>query len=159
MQLFLPLFPDKTKMISSRLGVYEKEGIVQYIANGLPIYSHTSEDLQGFRFITSNLINQGLCQATEVARCFGISVDTVTRYLSKLRTVGGVAFFSEEKRKGYCHKIRGKVLTRIQKRLAEGQSVNSIAKAEGLAEGSIRYAIKQGYLKKKDLPVNNFHPQ
>lgn len=73
-------------MISSYLGVYENDGIVQYIANGLPIYRHTSEDLQSFRFITSNFINQGLCKATEVARCFGISVDTVTRYLTKLRT-------------------------------------------------------------------------
>ena len=84
-----------------------------------------------------------------MARYFGISVDTVTRYLSKLRTQGEAAFFSEEKRKGHCYKIRGKVLTRIQKRLDEGQSVNSIAKAEGLSEGSIRYSIKQGYLKKR----------
>ena len=136
-------------MISRCLGVYENDGIVQYIANGLPIYSHGSEDLQNFRFITSNFINQGLCQATEVARCFGVSIDTVNRYLSKLRTQGEVAFFSEEKRKGYCHKIRGKVLTVIQKGLDEGHSVNSIARAAGLSEGSIRYAIKQGYLKKK----------
>jgi predicted transcriptional regulator len=149
MQLLLPLFPQDTKMISRCLGVYESDGIVQYIANGLPIYSHTSEDLQSFRFITSNFINQGLCQSTEVARCFGVSVDTVSRYLFKLRKEGEVAFFSEEKRKGYCHKIRGKVLTNIQKRLEEGQSVNSIAKAESLSEGSIRYAIKQGYLKKR----------
>lgn len=148
MQLCLPIFPAKTKMISSCLGVYENDDIVQYIANGLPIYSHTSEDIQSFRFITSNFINQGLCQATEVARCFGISVDTVTRYLSKLRTEGEAAFFSGEKRKGYCHKIRGKVLTSIQKKLDEQQSVNSIATGEGLSEGSIRYAIKQGYLKK-----------
>lgn len=148
MQLCLPIFPAKTKMISSCLGVYENDDIVQYIANGLPIYSHTSEDIQSFRFITSNFINQGLCQATEVARCFGISVDTVTRYLSKLRTEGEAAFFSGEKRKGYCHKIRGKVLTSIQKKLDEQQSVNSIATGEDLSEGSIRYAIKQGYLKK-----------
>lgn len=149
MQLLLPIFPAKTKMISKCLGVYEKEDVVQYIANGLPIYSHPCEDLQSFRFITSNCIKEGLCQATEVSRCFGISVDTVTRYLSKLRTGGEAAFFSEEKRKGYCHKIRGKVLTAIQKKLDQGQSVNSIAKAEGLSEGSIRYSIKQGYLKKK----------
>jgi len=149
MQLLLPLFPRDTKMISRCLGVYEKDGIVQYIANGLPIYSHTSEDLQSFRFITSNFIKQGLCQSTEVARCFGISVDTVSRYLLKLRKEGEVAFFSEEKRKGYCHKIRGKVLINIQKRLDEGQSVNSIGKSENLSEGSIRYAVKQGYLKKR----------
>ena len=70
-------------MISSCLGVYENDGIVQYIANGLPIYGHAPEGLQSFRFITINFINQGLCKATEVARCFGISVDTATRYFIK----------------------------------------------------------------------------
>lgn len=157
MQLCLPIFPAKSKMISNCLGVYENAGIVQYIANGLPIYSHLSDDLQSFRFITSNFIKEGLCKATEVSRCFGISVDTVTRYLSKLRTEGEAAFFSEQKRKGYCHKIRGKVLTSIQKRLDEGQSVNSLAKAEGLSEGSIRYALKQGYLKKTFQGEHSVH--
>ena len=148
MQLLLPIFPRDTKMISKCLGVYEKEAIVQYIVNGLPIYSHGSEDLQNFRFITSNLINQGLCKSSEVSRCFCIPVDSVKRYLTKLRKEGESAFFSEEKRKGYCHKIRGSVLEKIQKKIDKGQSVNSIAKEEGLAEGSIRYSIKQGYLKK-----------
>jgi predicted transcriptional regulator len=148
MQLMLPIFPLDTRMISRCLGVYERDSIVQYIANGLPIYSHASEDLQSFRFITSNFINQGLCKSSEVSRCFGIPVDSVKRYLTKLRTEGEVAFFSGEKRKGYCHKIRGSVLENIQKKLDKGRSVNSIAKEEGLTEGSIRYSIKQGYLKK-----------
>ena len=163
MQLLLPIFPRDTKMISKCLGVYEKNSIVQYIANGLPIYSHGSEDLQSFRFITSNFINQGLCKSSEVSRCFCIPIDSVKRYLTKLRTEGESAFFSEEKRKGYCHKIRGSVLDKIQKKLDKGQSVNSIAKEEDLSEGSIRYSIKQGYLKKnltvksqqtRELPLN-----
>lgn len=148
MQLLLPIFPKDTRMISKCLGVYEEDSIVQYIANGLPIYSHGWEDMQSFRFITSNFINQGLCKSTEVSRCFGIPVDSVKRYVAKLRTEGEAAFFSEEKRKGYCHKIRGSVLESIQKKLDKGRSVNAIAKEEGLAEGSIRYSIKQGYLKK-----------
>ena len=148
MQLMLPLFPKDTRMISKCLGVYEKDSVVQYIANGLPVFSHGSEDLQSFRFITSNFINQGLCKSSEVSRCFCIPVDSVKRYVTKLRKEGESAFFSEEKRKGYCHKIRGSVLEKIQKKLDKGRSVNSIAKEEGLAEGSIRYSIKQGYLKK-----------
>lgn len=153
MQLMLPLFPKDTRMISKCLGVYEKDSVIQYIANGLPVFSHGSEDLQSFRFITSNFINQGLCKSSEVSRCFCIPVDSVKRYLTKLRKEGESAFFSEEKRKGYCHKIRGSVLEKVQKKLDKGQSVNSIAKEEGLAEGSIRYSIKQGYLK-KNLAAN-----
>ena len=151
MQLMLPLFSKDTRMISKCLGVYEKDSLVQYIANGLPIYSHASEDLQSFRFITSNFIKEGLCKATEVSRCFGIPVDTGKRHVTKLRQEGESAFFSGENRRGYCHKIRGSVLERIQKKLDKGQSVNSIAREESLTEGSIRYSIKQGYLKKTQI--------
>lgn len=95
----LPLFPKDTRMISKCLGVYEKDSLVQYIANGLPIYSHGSEDLQSFRFITSNFIKEGLCKATEVSRCFGIPVDSVKRQVTRLRQEGEPAFFSGGKPK------------------------------------------------------------
>ena len=44
MQLHFPYFPRDTKMISDRVGVYEKDKIVQYIVNGLPVYSHAKEE-------------------------------------------------------------------------------------------------------------------
>ena len=59
MQIQLPLFPRGTKYISEYLGVYEQDGIVQYIANGLPVYEHPKDDLKAFRFITSNFIHLG----------------------------------------------------------------------------------------------------
>ncbi len=43
MQLKLPLFPTGTTLISDCLGVYEKESIVQYIVNGLPVYAHPKD--------------------------------------------------------------------------------------------------------------------
>lgn len=99
MQLMLPLFPKDTRMISKCLGVYEKDSLVQYIANGLPVFSHDSEDLQSFRFITSNFIKEGLCKATEVSCCFSIPVDSVKRQLTKLRQEGEPAFFPGETEK------------------------------------------------------------
>ena len=148
MQLQLPIFPTECKMLSSTVGVYENDGIVQYIVNGLPVYSHGKEDLQAFRFFSSNLIAQGRCKQTEVERCFCVSSDSVMRNLRKFREQREEAFFSPENRHGHSHKIRGEVHERIQRKLDAGQSVNSIAKKEKLAEGSIRYAIKQGHLKK-----------
>jgi len=148
MQLQLPIFPAECKMISSTTGVYEKDGIVQYIVNGLPVYAHGKEDMQAFRFFTSNLIQQGRCKQTEIVRCFCVSEDSVMRNLKKFREQGEQAFFSPDNRYGHCHKIRGEVLERIQKKLDNGQSVNSIAKQEKLTEGAIRYTIRQGYLKK-----------
>ena len=54
MQLKLPLFPTGCILISDCLGVYEKDGLVQYIVNGLPVYAHPKDDLKAFRYITSN---------------------------------------------------------------------------------------------------------
>jgi len=143
-------------MVSSTVGVYERDDLVQYIINGLPAFSHGKEDLQGFRYITSNLIHQGLCKGTEVERCFCVSSDSVLRSLKKYRAQGEEAFFSSENRHGHSHKIRGVVLESIQKKLDKGQSVNSIAREHKIREGSIRYAVKQGYLKKRlAVPVQS----
>ena len=149
MKLLLPLFPAGTKLISDSLGVYEKEDLVQYIVNGLPVYSHSKEDLNAFRYITSNFIHQGLCRKIDVQRCFHLSEDSVQRAYNKFITKGVDAFIGEDGRKGKAYKITGTKREKIQQKLNSGQSVNSIAKEEAVAESAIRYGIKQGYLKKK----------
>lgn len=148
MQLQLPIFPTNTRLINNHVGVYEKEGIVQYIVNGLPVYSHSREDYNAFRFITSNFIHQGLCRKVDIERCFGVSEDSVSRAYKKYLAKGEEGFFGEEARHGHSHKINGDRKLRIQSKLDKGQSVNSIAKQEGVRESAIRYAIGQGYLKK-----------
>ncbi len=70
MQLQLPLFPSGCTLISDCLGVYEKEGLVQYIVNGLPVYAHPRGDLKAFRYITSNFIHQGLCRKQRLKDVF-----------------------------------------------------------------------------------------
>lgn len=149
MQLILPLFPREAKLINEQVGVYEHEGLVQYIVNGLPVYGHSKDDLNAFRFITSNFIHQGLCRKVDIERCFGISEDTVSRAYKKFVTQGEAGFFGDDARRGHAHKILGERKERIQAKLDKGQSVNSIAKQEGVRESAIRYSIGQGYLKKK----------
>ena len=151
MQLKLPLFPIGTTLISECLGVYEKDEMVQYIVNGLPVYAYPSGDLKAFRYITSNFIHQGLCRKTEVERCFHISEDSVQRAYKKFVEKGEAGFFGDDARKGTAYKITGDCRLRIQAKLDKGQSVNSIAKQEGVRESAIRYGIKQGYLKKSNV--------
>ncbi len=69
MQLQLPLFPKDTTFISDCLGVYEQDNVVQYIVNGLPTYAHSKDNLNAFRFITSNYIHHGLCRKVDIQRC------------------------------------------------------------------------------------------
>ncbi len=136
MKMLLPIFPRGTKMISEYVGVYEQEGLVQYIANGLPIFAHSKDDLASFRYITSNLIHQKLCRKVDIERGFHVSADTVSRWYKKFKEQGEKAFFSQDNRKGTAHKIFGERKERIQKKLDKGQSVNSIAGEEGVRESA-----------------------
>ncbi len=149
MQLHLPLFPRDAQLINDNVGVYEKDGLVQYIVNGAPVYSHAKDDINAFRFITSNFIREGLCRKVDIEKFFGVSEDSIYRYYKKFLAQGEQGFFGDDARHGTAHKIVGERRIRIQKKLDTGQSVNSIAKEEGVRESAIRYAVKKGYLKKK----------
>lgn len=151
MQLRLPIFPKEARLINNHLGVFEHDGFIQYLLNGMPVYCHSQDDLNAFRFITSNFIHQGLCRKVEVERFFGVSADAVNRYHQKFVKKGEAGFFGEDTRCGKAHKIIGKCRQQIQAKLDKGQSVNSIAKEEGVRESAIRYGVKQGYLKKSQL--------
>jgi DNA-binding CsgD family transcriptional regulator len=149
MQLILPIFPVNAKYVSKFLMVFEKNGIVNYLANGLPVYAHPVDNIHSFRFITCNFIERGLCQVREVANCFGIPENTVSRHLQRYRKEGAIAFFSRDGNDKKSHKLHGELLYRVQRGLEKGQSNNSIAKKEGISESAIRYALGTGTLKKK----------
>jgi len=117
----------------------------------LPVYAHPKNDLKAFRYIISNFIHQGLCRKAEVERCFHVSEDSVQRAYKKFVEQGEAGFFGDDARKGTAYKITGDCRLRIQTKLDKGQSVNSIAKQEGVRESAIRYGIKQGYLKKSSV--------
>jgi len=147
-QLLIPLFPESMEMITSTLGVREQEGTVYYLHSGVPIFSHESGDMNMFRYITSNLILQGLCSNQDIVDAFHVSTDSVRRWKKKLSEEGEPSFFKAETRHGRSHKLLPHVLDRIQGKLNEGKSAYSIAKQENISEGSIRYAVKNGRLKK-----------
>jgi hypothetical protein len=98
-------FHQGTQMISEYAGVYEQEGIVQYIANRLPIFAHGKDDLHSFRYITSNLIHQKLCRKVDIERGFHVNPDTVSCWYKKFKEQGERAFFNQDNRKGTAHKI------------------------------------------------------
>jgi transposase len=149
-QLLLPLFPVDTQMLTPVLGVREYAGYVHYLLSGLPIYNHGKEDHLRFRYITSHLILQGLCSNQDIVDLFHVSHDSVRRWKKKLSEEGESVFFGgSEGRHGHSSKLLPPVLARIQREIEKGKSVYSIAKEEGVSEGSIRYWIKQGQLKKR----------
>jgi len=147
-QLLLPIFPTSTEYLTPTLGVFCKADSVYYLHSGVPIHSHAVTDLNRFRYVTSHLLIQGLCQNVDIVRVFHVSTDSVKRWKKKLSDLGEAAFFSPVIAHNSSHKLLPDVLVRIQEKLDLGKSVNSIAKKEKISEGSIRYAIRQGRLKK-----------
>jgi len=137
-------------MLTPVIGVREIDGFVQYLLSGLPIYSHGKEDHLRFRYITSHLTLQGLCKNQDIVDLFHVSHDSVRRWKKKLSEAGESVFFGgSDGRHGHSSKLFPLVLERIQSEIDTGKSVYSIAKKEGVSEGSIRYWIKQGQLKKR----------
>ena len=147
-QQHLPIFPKDAHYLTPNLAVQEEKGTVWYFFSGAPIFSHEKEELGKFQFITSNLLALGRCRNKDIVEAFGVSSDSVRRWKKKFMEEGEKPFFETDNRKGHSHKLTDDKLHRIQKKLDQGRSNNSIAKEEGFKEGTIRYAIKQGRLKK-----------
>ena len=82
-------------------------------------------------------------------RAFHVSESFVQRACKKAETEGEAGFFSKDNRKGSSHVIVESLRQRLQELLDKGISVNAMAKQYTLNESTIRYQIKQGYLKKK----------
>ena len=151
MQLQLPIFPSSTIMITPTLGAFLKDDIVYYLHNGVPVNMHHKDDIKDFRYITSKFIELGLCRQVDIIRSFGVSEDSVVKSVMLYRQKGKEGFLGKDGRKGKCHKMLPDRIARIQKMLDEGMSNYAIAKKEKISEGTIRYSLQQGYLKKKTI--------
>jgi hypothetical protein len=80
MQLLLPIFPNDATLINESVGVYERDGIVQYLVNGLPVYSHAKGENDAFRFITSNFIHQSAAR-------YNYAATELTKILNQTETI------------------------------------------------------------------------
>jgi hypothetical protein len=163
MQLQLPFFPEQTKYINSSLGLFEKDGYVYYLHNGSPIYCHSNDDRNCYRFIVGNLICNELCTISEFHESIGEARKNIERYAKTFREKGAKHFFSRKETRGQCHKLTASLMADIQSKLDAGVSQYRISKDFSISEASIRYHLKNGNLtlKKKVkspllavLPVN-----
>lgn len=149
MQMELPLFPKTSRLINSITAVEMRDGMVYYHHSGSVIYCHEQEDIQGYRYITANLVVSGLCRPKEIADVLGVSNRNIQRYAKALREKGSQWFFTREERRGSCHKMSKEVMDQAQNYLDGFYGVADTAKLLGLSESAIRYHLKNGRLKKK----------
>lgn len=151
MQMQLPIFPQTTKLINASVGFFEKDSFVYYLHNGSPIYCHDKNDLNSYRFIVANLITTNLCTATELSLALGVSNRNMQRYAKTLRVKSAKWFFNRPDKQYDAHKLTPEKLLEAQGLLDASIPVLSVAKQLGVTEGAIRYHIKQGSIKKRDV--------
>ncbi len=149
MQMQLPLFPDKTQLLSASWGVRKIDDSVYYLHNGSPVYTHHKDDINTYRFVTASLIVNNYCRAIDLSKVFNVSERNFQRYAKRLREEGAETFFKPKDERGNCHKMTPDKLKEAQKYLDEGYSQLKTAKEINVNEASIRYHIKKGTLKKK----------
>ena len=83
LQILLPLFSAEATLINNLVGVQMKEGTVYYFNGSMPIFKHIQSDLDSFRYITSQLIINGVCTQKEIVNCFGVSDISVKRWVKR----------------------------------------------------------------------------
>jgi transposase len=151
MQMQLPIFPVDTIMINSTVGVYKRDDFVYYLHNGSPIFCHSIYQLNSYRYILANLTTNGLCTCSQISKAFGIHVKNVQRYKKALEENGFDWFFNRKDNRGQCHKFIEEKLKEAQELINKGFSQHQAAKKLGVSEGSIRYHLRKGTLKKKSI--------
>jgi biotin operon repressor len=151
MQTQLPFFPANTRLINSFVGYREHDGTVYYFLCGSPIYCHSKDDRNGYRFSLANLVVNELCTIRELSDALGEGRKNIERYAKALRDHGASYFFAREDRRGQCYKMTPDKLSAIQSDLDQGLSIYRIALNHDISETAISYHIKNGNLKKKSL--------
>jgi biotin operon repressor len=149
MQMQLPLFPSTTKLISNTVGIFAKDDYVYYLHNGSPIHCHSKDDINSYRYITANLVNIGLCKPSEIATALGVSSRNIQRYAKTLREKGPDWFFNRKEERGQCYKMSADLLKDAQELIDKFYSISDIGRLLGVSEGTIRYHLRKGTLKKK----------
>lgn len=149
MQHQLAIFPESTKLVNDCVGVYTKEGFVYYLHNGSPVFCHSKDDRNSYRYILANLVVNGLCNATELGHALGVNVRNVQRYAIALRENGIGYFFNRQETRGQCHKFTSTIKEQAQSMLDKGESQLHIAQTLEVSESAIRYHLGKGTLVKK----------
>ena len=153
-QVQLPLFPVGTTHINPELAFERRGDQVVYFNGHLPVFTHRTDDLASFRFITTQLIVNGTASQGEIVKAFGVPLTTVKRCCRQYRERQGSAFFKPPARR-QGHQLTPERLAQAQALLDEGQSVPRISTQLNILPSTLHKAIDHGRLKqlKKKRPV------
>lgn len=142
----LPLHPAEAIVINDTVSFVDDGKTVGYFAAGIPLFLHAREDVVGRRVAAAQIIALGLATPTELS--VGLRVGRTTLYRQQQRFKShGVEGLTDEKHgpKG-PHKHTEQLISQAQGLLDEGKSNRAVAEEVGVSEGTIRHAVRRGWL-------------
>jgi len=144
-QALLPIFPEEVTRINEFLAFQKKDGHVYYFNATMPIFSHHEDDLASFRLITSQLYINGNCKQREIVDAFGVSSNSVKRYVKRYREKGMSGLLPK------AHKRKPRILTaqviqQAQEMFNEGLTRSEVSKALELKPDTLYKAVRSGKL-------------
>lgn len=96
---------------------------------------------------TSQMIAGGTVKPKEIVKAFGVPMITVKRYVKLYRDHGSKGFYEAQPRHSSASVLKGEVLERAQRLLAEGRSVPEVAEALQVLANTLHKAIHAGRLR------------
>ena len=143
----LPFHPAEAVEINETVSYLDDGVNMGYFAGGVPIFSHAHGDAAGQRVAWAQIITLGLATQKDIGSSFGVYRTTLYRHRRRLKEAGVAGLVDEKSGPKGPHKLMPNILLRAQKMLDGGKSNNATGKELGVNEGTIRNAIRQGWLR------------
>lgn len=143
----LPFHPANAVEINATVS-YLDDGVNRgFFSGGAPIFLHALGDAMGQRVAWAQIIVLGLATQKDIGSSFGVYRTTLYRQQRRLKEVGIAGLIDEKSGPKGPHKLTPVMLLRARKLLDSGKSNNAIGREIGVTEGTIRNAIRQGWLR------------
>jgi transposase len=139
--------------INDTVCIVDGGGRIGYFAAGVPLFTHAHGDEVGRRVAAAQMAALGLATRSELSAALGVDRTTLYRQQRRLEADGVGGLVDEKPGPKGPHKLKEEVLKRGQQMLDQGMSKNATAGALGISEGTIRNAIRRGWLLGSRLAV------
>ena len=141
----LGFLPKDAILVGSNLAVLRQPGRIELANASGPIYTCAEDDRLGLRLAQGMFSELKLASPTALAHALGVDPSTVHRNRAAYRS-GGVEALQETRGARGAYKLTADKRQQAQALLDAGHSLRAAAKAVGVAEGTLRYAARQGQL-------------
>ena len=143
----LPLHPAEAIEINDTISFVDDGTAVAYFASGIPLFTHAREDVIGRRVAMAQIIALGLATPTELSVGLHISRTTLYRQQERFQAQGVEGLADEKHGPKGPHKLTEQLVSQAQRLLDGGKSNRAVAGAVGVNEGTIRHAVRRGWLR------------